>query len=60
MPADARHTVPAVVNTSFGHVAPEPVQVSAGSQMPALARHTVPFAVNVLAGQVAPEPVQTS
>jgi hypothetical protein len=46
MPALARHTVPPVVNTSFGHVAVEPVQVSAGSQMPAVARHTVPAVVN--------------
>ena len=54
------HGVFAGWNASFGHVADEPVQVSAMSHAPALARQMVRFDASTSLGQVADVPLHTS
>src|SRR6266446_3619601 len=54
------HAVPAALLASVGHVAVDPVQFSAGSQIPAEARQIVLEGRKRLGGQVELVPVQFS
>jgi hypothetical protein len=61
VPTDARHVVPALANTSVGHVSLVPLHTSWTSQeLAAAARHTVPLLFLASVGQVAALPVQVS